>query len=502
MILLDLILILLFGGFVSWLISKWNQLAGRIIALITVIIDLIITMIIWISHAPTVSLLNKGPWISDFNHRWIPQLGVSFHLALDGLSLVMTALTLFVGALSIVASWKEVREKSGFFHFNTLWLLAGIVGVFLSMDFFLFYLFWELMLVPMFFILSIWGYENRKYASIKFFLFTQISGLLMLLAILGLYFIHGNATGTYTFDYFALLGTSSWGPLGFWLMCGFLIAFLVKLPAVPFHSWLPDAYVQSPTAGSVILAGLMTKTAAYGLLRFVLPLFPRSAHAIAPLMLLLGVIGILYGAKMAYAQTDLKRLVAFSSLSHMGFILVGVFSFTALAYQGTLMEMVTHGISISALFIIAGAIHERTKDREMGMMGNFWEQMPRMGGITLIFVLASLGLPGLGNFIAEFLVLGGAFHAHAVWGVLAAIGLVGSMIYSLVILQKIFHGESRKEWKLADFSIRELIVMACFIIVIFWLGFFPQTVLHTTQPVFDHIEQQVDIHAIQQGGAS
>lgn len=502
MILLDLILILLSGGFVSWLVSNWNKTVGRIIALLTVIIDFIITVIIWVCHAPDINLLGKGPWILNFNHQWIPQLGVSFHLALDGLSLVMIALTLFVGALSIVASWKEIKEKTGFFHFNTLWLLAGIIGVFLSMDLFLFYLFWELMLVPMFFILAIWGYENRKYASIKFFLFTQISGLLMLLAILGMYFIHGNATGTYTFDYFALLGTTSWGPLGFWLMCGFLIAFLVKLPAIPFHSWLPDAYVQSPTAGSVILAGLMTKTAAYGLLRFVLPLFPTNAHLIAPLMLLLGVVGILYGAKMAYAQTDLKRLVAFSSLSHMGFILIGVFSFTALAYQGTLMEMVTHGISISALFIIAGAIYERTKDREMGMTGNFWEQMPRMGGITLIFVLASLGLPGLGNFIAEFLVLGGAFQAHALWGVLAAIGLVGSMIYSLVIFQRIFHGPSKKEWKLADFSARELIVMAFFIIVIFWLGLFPQKILNTTQPVFDQIEQQVNVTPVQKGGAS
>lgn len=502
MILFDLILILLFGGFVSWLVTNWSKTLGKLIALVTVVIDFIITITIWVTHAPNINLLDKGPWIINFNHSWIPQLGISFHLAMDGLSLIMTALTLFVGALSIVASWKEINEREGFFHFNTLWLLAGIVGVFVSLDMFLFYLFWELMLVPMFFILAIWGYENKKYASIKFFLFTQLSGLLMLLAILGLYFIHGNATHTYTFDYFALLGTSSWGHLGFWLMCGFLIAFLVKLPAIPFHSWLPDAYVQSPTAGSVILAGLMTKTAAYGMLRFVLPLFPKDAHTIAPLMLLLGVIGILYGAKMAYAQNDLKRLIAFSSLSHMGFILVGIFSFTALAYQGVLMEMVTHGISISALFIIAGAIYERSKDRNMDLMGNFWEQMPRMGGITLIFVLASLGLPGLGNFIAEFLVVGGAFQAHVLWAVLAAIGLVGSMIYSLVILQKTFHGDYKKEWKLADFSARELIVMAFFIIVIFWLGLFPQTVLNTSQPVFDHIEQQVDINAIQQGGAS
>jgi NADH-quinone oxidoreductase subunit M len=318
----------------------------------------------------------------------------------------------------------------------------------------------------------------------------------MLLAILGLYFVHGSNTGDYTFDYFALLGTSVTKTLGFWLMCGFLIAFVVKLPAVPFHSWLPDAYTQSPTAGSVILAGLMSKTAAYGILRFVLPLFPNAADAIAPLMLLLGVIGILYGAKMAYAQNDLKRLVAFSSLSHMGFILIGIFSFQALAYQGTVMEMVTHGISISALFIIAGAIRQRTGKRDMDLMGSFWDQMPGMGGITLIFVLASLGLPGLGNFIAEFLILVGVFQVHILWAVLGAVGLIASMIYSLVIFQKIFQGNKHSENKLFDFSAREYIVMACLIIVIFWLGFFPQTVIRMVQPVVDQLGQQVSLGSV------
>jgi NADH-quinone oxidoreductase subunit M len=283
------------------------------------------------------------------------------------------------------------------------------------------------------------------------------------------------------------------GSLGFWLMCGFLIAFVVKLPAVPFHSWLPDAYTQAPTAGSILVAGLMSKTAAYGMLRFVLPLFPHPARLIAPLMLLLGVVGILYGAKMAYAQKDFKRLIAFSSLSHMGFILVGIFSFEALAYEGTVMEMVAHGISISALFIIAGAIHERTGERDMELMGGFWQQMPRMGGITIIFVMASLGLPGLGNFIAEFLILAGAFQASVLWAVLASVGLIASMIYSLVILQRVFQGDERIPRMLTDFSARELIVMACLIIVIFWLGFFPQKVIGTVRPVIDRLEQQMSV---------
>jgi NADH-quinone oxidoreductase subunit M len=501
MVLADLIIILMAGGVLSWIASRWSSVAGRWIAFAAVVIDFIITVLLWADSTAAVVLQPGGHWIRNLSVAWMPQLGVSFHLAMDGLSLVMVALTLFLGGLSILVSWKEIKTRIGFFHFNTLWLLAGITGVFLSMDLLLFYFFWEVMLVPMFFILGIWGYERRRYAGIKFFLFTQLSGLLMLIAILGLYFVHGAATGTYTFDYFALLGTSVSGSLGFWLMCGFLIAFVVKLPGVPFHSWLPDAYTQAPTAGSIIVAGLMSKTAAYGILRFVLPLFPHPATLIAPLMLLLGVAGILYGAKMAYGQNDLKRLIAFSSLSHIGFILVGIFSFEALAYQGTVMEMVAHGLSISALFIIAGAIRERTGERDMDAMGGFWHQMPRMGGITIIFVMASLGLPGLGNFVAEFLILAGAFQASVLWAVLASAGLIASMIYSLVILQRVFQGEARKPSRLMDFSARELIVMACLIIAIFWLGLFPGRVLGTVRPVIDTIEQQMSVNVPGFGGA-
>ncbi|HLS30631.1 MAG TPA: NADH-quinone oxidoreductase subunit M [Flavobacteriaceae bacterium] len=494
MMLAELIIILMLGGVIAWLAGKWSTVVSKWIALIAVLIDSIIFILFLAQHPEVLNQLgDKEDWLIDFHRDWIPQIGASFHLALDGLSLIMVALTLFLGVVAVLASWKEIKSRVGFHYFNILWLLAGILGVFLAMDLLLFYFFWEIMLIPMFFLLGIWGYERRKEASLKFFLFTQISGLFMLIAILGLYFVHGLNTGEYTFNYFALLDISISKQLGFWFMCGFLIAFLVKLPAFPFHSWLPDAHTHSPTAGSVILAGLMLKTAAYGLLRFVVPIFPEASQTIAPLMMLLGVAGILYGAKLTYAQDDFKRLIAFSSVSHMGFIVIGIFSFNVLAYQGTVMQMVAHGISTSALFVIAGAIKNRIGTRDMDKMGRFWEQMPGMGGITVVFVMASLGLPGLANFIAEFLVLVGVFQVSILWSVLATTGLIASMIYSLVILQKIFYGESHSKHKLKDFSIREYLIMTCFIVAIFWLGLFPQKVITTVKPVIQKIEQQAQI---------
>ncbi len=489
------------GGVVSWIAGKWSEIASRWISFIAVVIDFGLVLGFWLNNSDRVSISGSPNWLIDVQKDWIPQLGVSFHFSLDGLSLVMAALTLFVGALGVLVSWKEIKQRVGFYHFNLLWLLAGILGVFFSLDMLLFYFFWEIMLIPMFFIIGIWGYENRRYASIKFFLFTQLSGLLMLLAILGLYFVHGQQTGDFTFDYFALIGTSVSKTLGFWLMCGFLIAFLVKLPALPFHSWLPDSYVQSPTAGSVIIAGLMTKTAAYGMLRFVLPFFPDAAHQIAPLVMLLGVAGILYGAKMAYGQTDLKRLIAFSSFSHMGFIVIGIFSFTTLAYQGTILEMIAHGISISALFIYAGAVRERVGSRDLDLMGGLGKQMRRMSGWTMVFVMATLGLPGLGNFIAEFLILAGVFQASVLWSVLASLGLISAMIYSLVMLQKVYHGKKSRKLdeervQLLDFGAREVFVMASLTVAIVWLGFFPQTIVRTVQPVVDRIENQMEVGSI------
>lgn len=481
MILIYIILILVVGGLLS-LGFRRNAMAGKWISLLALLANFIMVVIYWINHYSSISILKDNGWLEVVKEDWIPQWGISFHLAMDGLSLVMVVLTLFLGMVSVLVTWKKTIERAGFFYFNIMWLLAGVLGVFLAMDLFLFYFFWELMLIPMFFIISIWGHENRKVASIKFFLFTQAGGALMLISILALYFIHGRATDVYTFDYFELLGTALSPKIAFWIMCGFLAAFVVKLPVVPFHSWLPEAYTQSPAAGTILLAGLLSKTAAYGILRFVLPMFPDAAREIAPYAVGVGVVSILYGAKLAFAQTDLKRLISFSSLSHMGFIIVGIFSFQALAYQGVVLEMIVHGITIGALFMVAAAIHDRIHTLDMNVMGGFWTQVPVMGGITTVFVLGSLGLPGLGNFVAEFLILSGSFQTYTVLTILAALGLIASMIYSLVILQRIFHGKERSQLKIVDFSMRERLVMGGLIIVIFWLGLFPQTIFNTVKP--------------------
>jgi NADH-quinone oxidoreductase subunit M len=427
-------------------------------------------------------LTSHNGWLIDYKVDWIPNFGISFHLALDGLSLLMLLLTFFLGILSIIISWKEINQKVGFFHFNLLLILAGIVGVFLSLDLFLFYFFWELMLVPMYFLIGIWGHENRIKASYKFFLYTQASGLLMFISILAIYFVHGKSTGLYTFDYLQLLGTIMPASTAFLIMTGFLAAFLVKLPVVPFHNWLPDAHTEAPTAGSLILAALLLKTGAYGLLRFVVPLFPSASVTFAPIGMILGVIGILYGAKLAFAQTDLKRLVAYTSVSHMGFVILGVFSFNELAYQGVVMQMIVHGISTGALFIMAGQLSERIHTRDLNKMGGLWEQAPVMGAIGLIFSMASLGLPGLGNFIAELLILIGVFKASVLMSCLASLGLIAATIYSLRILQMVFYGDKNDEYKLSDLTIREKMVSASLVIVIVGLGLFPQPVFNIAQP--------------------
>jgi NADH-quinone oxidoreductase subunit M len=476
------------GGLIAWILSRINSTFARWTALIALLINLLISITIWIEQ-PLAG--QPTQWIAKYVVPWIPSFGISFSLAIDGLSLLMLILTFFLGILAVLTSWNEINYKTGFFHFNLLWVLAGITGVFLTMDLFLFYFFWEVMLIPMYLLIGIWGHENRRYAAYKFFIFTQASGLLMFIAILGLYYQHGNSTGTFTFDYFQLVNTTFEGATGRWLMLGFLAGFIVKLPVVPFHSWLPDAHSEAPTAGSLILAGLLLKTGAYGLLRFVVPIFPNEAHEIAPWAMLLGVVGILYGALLAFSQTDLKRLVAYTSVSHMGFVMLGVFAFNELALQGVVMQMITHGISTGALFILAGSLYERIHTRNIELMGGFWKQMPFMGTIGLIFAMASLGLPGLGNFIAEFLTLVGAWQASHKLTILATIGLVAATVYSLRIVQKVFHGaETEQEHALHDLSLREKLILVPLVIAILWLGLFPQVALNVSKPTIQTLTSQ------------
>lgn len=491
MILPDLILILITGGIASWLAARRSAEVARWIALASVLVDLIVVFGIWVTY-----LGRPERWFLQCNFNWIPQFGIHIHLAIDGLSLTLLLLTYFLGIMAVLASWREIRERVGFFHFNLLWVLAGITGVFLAADLFVFYLFWELMLVPMYFLIGIWGHERRIYAATKFFLFTQLSGLLMLIAIIALAILHHQSTGVFTFDYEQLLATALSPRVARLLMIGFLAAFMVKLPAFPFHTWLPDAHTEAPTAGSVILAGLLLKTGAYGLIRFVLPLFPGPSRELAPILMTIGVVGILYGAVLAVGQTDLKRLVAYTSVSHMGFVLLGVFAGNEIALEGAVVQMVSHGISTGALFILAGLLQERMHTREIAAMGGLWEAMPALSGAGMVFAMASLGLPGLGDFVGEFLVLLGAYRANVPLTVVASLGLLAATLYGLRFAQNAFQGANEHHWKLPDMLPREWTVLGLMMICLLWIGLYPQPILNMVRPSLAAAQQSAFIQEI------
>lgn len=476
--LLLLLILPLIGGVLAWIGERHHPQAPRWIALAALTLDLLVLWSIGAAQ-PEGTLARAGveTWISQLQWHWIARFGIGFHLALDGLSLVLVALTLVLGIISVLASWTEIKERVGFFHFHLLWALAGALGVFLAFDLFLFFFLWELMLVPMYFVIALWGHENRRSAAIKFFIFTQASGLLMLIAILALVFIHYQATGSYSFDYFDLLDTPMSRAAAFWIMLGFFIAFAVKLPVVPVHTWLPDAHTEAPTGGSIILAGVLLKTGAYGLLRFAVPLFPQAAAEFAPVAMALGVVGILYGALLAFAQDDFKRLIAYTSISHLGFVLLGTFAWNSLALRGVVVQMVAHGLTTGALFFLAGALQERLGTRDMRRMGGLWQNMPRLAGFGLFFAVAALGLPGLANFVGEFLILLGTYQVSIAATAWATLGLVGAVVYALMLVQKTFYGESRHSDPLPDLDRVEWRTLFAMAVLMLWLGVHPQPVL-------------------------
>jgi len=492
MILVWLIGILLLGGVLARLTERWSAQLPRWISLVAIGTDLVLAGIVWAGSA----FHKIHPWLDELDWEWVPRLGIHFHLALDGLSLLMLVLTFLLGIMAVLASWTEIREKVGFFHFNLMWVLAGIAGVFLAMDLFLFYFAWELMLVPMYFLILIWGHERRVYAAVKFFLFTQCSGLLMLIAILALYFFHHRTTGVYTFEYAELLNTQLTHRAEFWIMLGFFLAFAVKLPVVPLHTWLPDAHTEAPTAGSVILAGLLLKTGAYGLIRFVVPLFPDAAHEFAPVALGLAAAGIVYGAFMAYSQTDLKRLVAYTSVSHLGFVLLGIFSMNQLGLQGAVMTMICHGLSTGALFVLVGGLQERLHTRDLGQMGGLWAVVPWLSGAALFFGLASLGLPGLGDFVGEFLVMLGSYQVSIVATVVTSLGVLASTFYALRMVQRAFQGPNTHAWQIPDLNPQEAFMMVVMIVGLLGLGLFPQSVLSTSRQALNHLQVQLPVAAL------
>lgn len=473
-----LIGLLLAAGLVAWGSERFHKSLPNWVALVSFLFATIWIVFVWLNGP------SEGGVYADQSYEWIPRFGISLTLRVDGLSLMLIGLTTLLGAVAVVSSWTETQTRQGFFQFNILWVMAGVIGVFSAFDLFLFFFFWEVMLIPMYFLIAIWGHEDKAYASMKFFLFTQISGLLMLVAIVALVWVHYDIHGIITFDYDTLLETELDSSVARLLMLGFFIAFITKLPSVPVHTWLPDAHTQAPTAGSVILAGILLKTGAYGLIRFVITLFPEASQEFWAYGMGLGVISILYGGYMAYSQSDFKRLVAYSSIAHMGFVLVGVYSFNELGIQGAIVTMIAHGFSTAALFMMAGALQERLHTREMSKMGGLWVRAPRMGAVTMFFVIASVGMPGLGNFIGEFLVLLGAFQKNVLLTVLAALGIVVAAVYGLSLMQRSFQGTPNPDVpEMKDFAFREMSVMVVLMVGLVWVGIYPQHVLGMTDAI-------------------
>ncbi len=424
----------------------------------------------WISSAAATT---GSRWLRFEDFSWIPSLGIRFTLGLDGLSLVLVLLTSFLLVVSVLVSWRREQGHTPLFYAALLIMESGILGVFLALDLILFYLFWEIMLIPMFFLIGIWGHGRRIYAAVKFFLFTLAGSLLMLLAILSLYVLHGNQTGEYSFALEALKATAVPTSLAPWLFGAFLVAFAVKVPLVPLHTWLPDAHTEAPTAGSVILAGLLLKTGVYGIMRFGFPLFPGPARASLPLLAALALVGIYYGAWVAFAQRDAKRLVAYSSVAHMGLLILGLTAMNSVAWEGSVLQMINHGITTGALFAMVGMIDERAHTRRIDELGGLWARAPVLSGFFLFFALASMGLPGLNNFVGEFLILVGTFQTHPWLGALAAGGMVFAAAYLLRLIQGVLWGTPKGNEPWSDLTFREGLVLVPMALLTLWLGIYP-----------------------------
>lgn len=428
---------------------------------------------------------------------WIPAWGVSYQVGADGLSLLLVLLTNFLSVLAILSSFTSIQKREKEYYFLLLLLQTGILGTFLALDLFLFYVFWEIMLIPLYLLIGIWGSGNRVYATMKFVIYTLTGSLLMLVGILVIYF-HGmeaNA-GNGTFDYLILreadLGIGA--NLQLLLFLSLFIAFAIKVPLFPLHTWLPDAHTEAPTAGSVILAGVLLKTGVYGIVRYCIPLFPEAAVRLAPLIVWLAIIAIIYGALTAMAQKDAKRLVAYSSVSHMGFVMLGIFAFQEQAVRGGMLQMINHGLSTGALFLCIGMIYERRHTRLMSDFGGLAQNMRKFAVLTVIVVLSSAGLPGLNGFIGEFLIIIGAFARNVVWAALAGTGIILGAVYLLILVQRTFFGPLDKEENkvLKDINLREVLTLVPIILIAFWIGLYPKPFLKCLERNSTELISQVE----------
>jgi NADH-quinone oxidoreductase subunit M len=429
---------------------------------------------------------------------WIPAAGMSYHLGVDGISLLLVLLTTLLTPLCILSAWTQVTTRVKEFLVAMCLLETGMIGVFVSLDLILFFVFWEAMLIPMYLIIGVWGGPRRVYAAVKFILYTMAGSALMLLAILTLYFL--QTSGPASFDYGAVLQLRIGPRLQVLLFLAFALAFAIKVPMVPFHTWLPDAHVEAPTAGSVILAGVLLKMGTYGFLRFGLPLFPDAAVRLAPLVVALALVGIVYGAWVSTVQPDMKKLIAYSSVSHLGFVMLGLFTFTAQGLVGGILQMVNHGLSTGALFLLIGMIYERRHSRLIADFGGLWAVVPVFSAILMVVMLSSIGLPGLNGFVGEFLILVGAFQWNRLAAALGTTGIIFAAVYLLWMYQRVVFGSVRhaEVRRLPDLNARELWTLAPLLVLIVWIGVYPKPFTAVTETAVADLLQVV---RAKQGGA-
>ena len=460
---------------------------ARRIALIVSLLVFAETLLLWMRF-------DVAPGNFQFveRHAWIPAFGIEYFVGVDGISLLLLVLTGFLTPLALLGSWESVHKQTKTFCIFVLLLESAMMGVFISLDLFLFYIFWDAMLVPMYFLIGIWGYERRIYAAIKFILYTMAGSVLMLLAILGLAYMHYTATGAYSFELLKLYDMEVPMHTQFWFFLAFALAFAIKVPLFPFHTWLPDAHVEAPTAGSVILAGVMLKMGTYGLVRFAFPLFPEAALFFAPWLAVLAVIGIIYGALVAMVQPDMKKLVAYSSVSHLGFVVLGIAAMNTQGVSGAVYQMLSHGVSTGGLFLIVGMLSDRRHTRQIAEYGGLKKVTPRLVAAFLLVTLASIGLPGLNGFVGEFLILLGAFRWDPRFAAFAATGVILSATYMLWMFQRVNYGPvtNEKNASLADLKPREWLVIVPLIAVAILMGVVPNLFLRPIEPSVERILNQ------------
>jgi NADH-quinone oxidoreductase subunit M len=493
-ILSSLVAVPIVGALLLFLVRNDEEHAplARKVALIVSVLVFAETLLLW-------SRFNVAS--ADFQfverHAWIPSFGISYFVGVDGISLLLIVLTGLLTPLALLSAWEAIRAHTRTFCMFVLLLEAAMIGVFISLDLFLFYVFWDAMLIPMYFLIGIWGYERRVYAAVKFLLFTMAGSVLMLLAIIGLAVMHNTATGAYSFDLLQLYGLRISGLTQFWFFLAFAIAFAIKVPLFPFHTWLPDAHVEAPTAGSVILAGVLLKMGTYGLVRFAFPLFPVAASYFAPILGVLAVIGIIYGALVAMVQPDLKKLIAYSSVSHLGFVVLGIAAMNTQGMQGAVYQMINHGVSTGGLFLIVGMLSERRHTRLIAEFGGLKKVVPHLVAAFFLITLSSIGLPGLNGFVGEFLILLGAFRASPQLAAFAATGVILSATYMLWMFQRVNYGTvtNPKNAGLGDLSPREWAVLVPIVAITVVMGVFPNLFLRPIGPSVDRTLNQIQQQA-------